>query len=625
MIVPMKKCLVAMLAAEKPQGLKALRRLGLLHAEEVSGSGEVLDRAKAERDLLERAISALSTRKAAKKKKALSGDAAQALTAAQRMDELAHKERSLMERSAFLGKECDRIAVWGDFSPIDLRSLEESGRKVRLHALQSKPAPEFPEGVEAISLGGLKNTEYYLSFAAEGVEPKAMPESIALPEAGLCAMRDEISSIRKAVAEMNLERDALTEQLPAMQEALGRVKRVETFENLKSGMACDGPIAYLSGWVPAPELAVLQAEAAARGWALCDDDPADDEMPPTKTKNNALVRIIQPVFDFLGTVPNYREYDISAWFLIFFAIFFAMIFGDAGYGSLMFVTSVLLLIKAKASGRKPADFLFLLLLLSTTTLIWGTITGSWFSLPAKMLPAFLTASPFPVIPALASWNPASTENVQVLCFTIGMIQLLIAHVKNIIRDFPKPKFLAQIGNFAMVLGLFFVVLNLVIDAKKFPLQTWHIAMVGGGFLVSFVFANYDKNILQSILDGFKNIISAILGTVSYFADIVSYIRLWAVGMAGVAIAQTVNGMVGGLFTWTGSLWRLALGILVGAVGLGFGHGLNLIMNVLSVVVHGVRLNMLEFSGHLGMEWSGYKYEPFAGPEEEGSEAAKESK
>jgi V/A-type H+-transporting ATPase subunit I len=114
MIVPMKKCLVAMLAAEKPQGLKALRRLGLLHAEEVSGSGEVLDRAKAERDLLERAISALSTRKAAKKKKALSGDAAQALAAAQRMDELAHKERSLMERSAFLGKECDRIGFLPD-------------------------------------------------------------------------------------------------------------------------------------------------------------------------------------------------------------------------------------------------------------------------------------------------------------------------------------------------------------------------------------------------------------------------------------------------------------------------------------------------------------------------------
>jgi V/A-type H+-transporting ATPase subunit I len=97
-------------------------------------------------------------------------------------------------------------------------------------------------------------------------------------------------------------------------------------------------------------------------------------------------------------------------------------------------------------------------------------------------------------------------------------------------------------------------------------------------------------------------------------------------MAGVAIAQTVNGMVGGAFAGAaGSALKLALATLVGVVGLGFGHGLNLIMNVLSVVVHGIRLNMLEFSGHLGMDWSGYKYKPFAGAESGLPENGKESK
>jgi V/A-type H+-transporting ATPase subunit I len=91
--------------------------------------------------------------------------------------------------------------------------------------------------------------------------------------------------------------------------------------------------------------------------------------------------------------------------------------------------------------------------------------------------------------------------------------------------------------------------------------------------------------------------------VSFFADIVSYIRLGAVGLAGLAISQAVNGMASGLL-------RVPVAFAFGAIILVFGHGINLAMGGLSVVVHGVRLNMLEFSGHMNMEWSGYRYEPF---------------
>ena len=94
----------------------------------------------------------------------------------------------------------------------------------------------------------------------------------------------------------------------------------------------------------------------------------------------------------------------------------------------------------------------------------------------------------------------------------------------------------------------------------------------------------------------------LLGVVNVFADIMSYIRLWAVGLAGGAISQAVNTMAGP--TLTGAL------IVAGMIILLFGHGLNYAMNVLSVIVHGVRLNTLEFSNHLGLTWSGFKYEPF---------------
>jgi V/A-type H+-transporting ATPase subunit I len=106
------------------------------------------------------------------------------------------------------------------------------------------------------------------------------------------------------------------------------------------------------------------------------------------------------------------------------------------------------------------------------------------------------------------------------------------------------------------------------------------------------------------VESLKNIISVILGIANVFSDIMSYIRLWAVGLAGGAIASTVNSMAGPM------LGHLAF-FIFGIVLLVFGHGLNVVLNVLSVLVHGVRLNTLEFSGHVGLTWSGYAYKPFA--------------
>ena len=136
-----------------------------------------------------------------------------------------------------------------------------------------------------------------------------------------------------------------------------------------------------------------------------------------------------------------------------------------------------------------------------------------------------------------------------------------------------------------------------------PIGLVSVGMIGAGFVMSFVFANYDGSIGASILESCKNIISVVLGVVNVFSDIVSYIRLWAVALAGSAISGTVNGMAGPLLGH-------AILFVVAVVLLVFGHGLNIVLNVLSVIVHGVRINTLEFSNHLGMTWSGYKYEPF---------------
>jgi len=131
-----------------------------------------------------------------------------------------------------------------------------------------------------------------------------------------------------------------------------------------------------------------------------------------------------------------------------------------------------------------------------------------------------------------------------------------------------------------------------------------LGVLGFGFMLNFIFSNYEGSVVKSILESLKNIISVFLGIVNVFSDIVSYIRLWAVALAGAAISGTVNAMAGPMF---GKLTMVIFGVIL----LVFGHGLNMILNLLSVIVHGVRLNTLEFSQHLGMAWSGTKYRPFA--------------
>ena len=146
--------------------------------------------------------------------------------------------------------------------------------------------------------------------------------------------------------------------------------------------------------------------------------------------------------------------------------------------------------------------------------------------------------------------------------------------------------------------------NLFGFAAPHYFPTAALGVLGFGFLLNFIFSNYEGSVGKSILESLKNIISVLLGIVNVFSDIVSYIRLWAVAIAGAAISNTVNEMAGPM------LGKLSM-IIVVVILLCFGHGLNMILNALSVIVHGVRLNTLEFSQHLGMAWSGTKYKPFS--------------
>jgi len=434
---------------------------------------------------------------------------------------------------------------------------------------------------------------------------------VALPHASTDALRAERDAAARSVSDIESRLAKETAFVASLDAARSSVLGDIDYHSVRAGMheiplgtgnpiARDSTLCWLTGFVPAAEERRLAALAAQCGWGYLVDDPTGDDAVPTLLKHNRFIGLISPLLDFLGILPGYTEVDISGWFILFFGIFFAMIFGDGGYGLLLVAITAWQMLAARRKGSTVPAALSLILYLSFMTVLWGIATCTWFGLPADTLPGFLRAL---AIPAFSGTNPEAASNIQVFCFSLGLAQLSIAHLIGVIRNRSSLKLLGDVGALLMLVGMFNVVLNLVVSSSRFPIYPAAVAMIGVGFVLNFAFVNYAGHLGSSVLESFKNFISMFLGVVNVFADIMSYIRLWAVGLAGSAISATVNSMATPLLG--GLVMFLAVVLLL------FGHGLNLIMNVLSVIVHGVRLNTLEFSNHVGLTWSGFKYEPFS--------------
>ena len=606
MIVPMKKVSFVVLEQQRKDALKKLRRLGVVHLERLTGNSAALSDfrdAYAKADAAYRILAEIKHPRQQGTASSISFDREMVLAKAEEILALAERKKQCMEIIAADKMELERFAGWGNLDSEDFEYLAQKGILLSLYEIPREAYAELPQSVQTV----LVPAEAY---------------AVPMIRSSTSRLRTEIQELQTEIISINDTLDAAVIYKSLLQQCCVVVGKDIELENVYSGMGhdetADGvaepkfmPLAWLSGFVPVDKLESVRNLSQEEHWAIAISDPSDDDEVPTQLKNNRFVSLIYPVSDFLGTVPGYREYDISGWFLLFFCLFFGIIFGDGGYGLLMVVAAVGAEIASIVKGKKIPPVYNLLLLLGFFTVAWGTVTCTWFGLPPEVLPEWLKALSFdPISNVYAAVSPENEalvkQNLQIFCFAVALVQLSIAHIKGFIRYIRSPKCLGEIGSLLMLWGIFFVVLNMVVKLDYFfgiaTMGNEILALVGVGFVLSFIFSNYDGSLGASILESCKNIVSVLLGVVNVFSDIVSYIRLWAVGLAGSAISSTVNDMAGP--TFGGALIFLGILLLV------FGHGLNMILNVLSVIVHGVRLNTLEFSSHLGMSWSGFEYEPF---------------
>ena len=643
MIVQMKKVSIVVLEKERKQALEQLKEVGVVHLESVEGSGEKLAAYK-EASSCAYSANAILTEiklskkdaKTIKKNKVSSLNADEVLSKCKEIIDLSEQKKRLFESISANKAELERLSLWGSVNPDDFEFLRNKNVDLKMFEIPEDKYYSIDGNIQTICVNRNKKVVRFLLVSCGSERPEGLPPEafeVPMPVVSTDEIEKSIAFDTSKIDEINGFLKASLIYTEAISEFIHSLESDIEFETVYSGMGKETEgkaydLAWISGFVPVDSIETLKAAVSKNSWAMAICDPAEEDEVPTKLKNNKFVSLIYPLTDFLGTVPGYHEYDISGWFLLFFTVFFGMIFGDGGYGALVTVVALIASLKSIFSGKKVSPTLGLVLLLGVATMAWGVVTCTWFGLTPNQLPDCLKAMSIPPISNAydtVEWIPfwakdtsqgtlTTANNLQIFCFTLALIQLCVAHVKGMIRYRKSLKCIGEFGAFIELIGMYWVVLSMVVNSTVFPLSggdvyglpagTIAIGLVLGGFLLSFVFSNYVDSVLKSVLESVKNIISVLLGVVNVFSDIVSYIRLWAVGLAGAAISNTVNTMAGPL---AGRAVMFGAMILL----LVFGHGLNMILNLLSVIVHGVRLNTLEFSNHLGMSWSGFKYSPFS--------------
>ena len=606
MIEKMKMVHVVSSVSRKQEMLEHLRDLGILHlAEKRSADREITERFTS----LSKTAMALAdyAKEKGKKEKTpsaeiLSDEAFEKVYA----DVLACMDRkaALIQERGNAVSEIERIQGWGEFSPAEVKQLNKEGYDLHFYRMDKKTY-EAAAGDENVRLIRLAPVDKMEAVAVFGKLPATFSaQEFNLPEKSISELRAEIASCDKGLEECEEKLKAASVYENSFRDQMLKTQNAEIFSSASASADSDSDFVWLSGYIPETDCEKFKAAASENHWAWAVEDvDEDDPNTPTKVRYNKVSGLIKPVFDILGILPGYREQDISLWFFLFFILFFAMIIGDGGYGVLILIGTIALRVKMKKSN----NVVFLLFVLSIATIIWGAVTGTWFGIEKAMEVPILRAL---VIPGFANYpqyfNVSATaqqNNIMKFSFTIGAVQMALGALLSIKKKLADKdlSWVADLGWMIAIISMYLVALYLVIG-DNIP-----IVPVFGGVGVAFILVvlfggmSPDKTFGQGLKSGIADSFTVFLNTISCFGNVMSYIRLFAVGMAGLAISQSFNGIAAG---FKGPL------VIVGIVVVIVGHALNLIMCFLSVVVHGVRLNVLEFSGQAGLEWTGIAYEPF---------------
>ncbi|MEE9499923.1 MAG: hypothetical protein V3V42_01365 [Candidatus Omnitrophota bacterium] len=591
MLVRMKKLTLLVSEAERQKLLLKLRKLGTLHVKNVTkpSAGEI--------GPLEGAISqvrktiSILTDYASPAAEKISWEMSEIPGNAKEVVSIAGERDEAIKDLEYVKNQMEWYKPWGSFNLKDLEGLKEKRIFVTLYRTSKRALKKIGKKKNIYIIN--RDKQYtYLAQVCDDPDERLPFEEIEPARQSFDDLHKRRESLKIRLKEIENLLGNMARATGSLKKCLPKLEKKYTFLNVMHGMKEEKKFSYLQGFCPADKVKEVIALTKAHGAGYLIEEPDEPLETPTLIRNPRWISIISPVFKFMNTIPGYNEYDISLWFLMFFSLFFAMLIGDAGYGLLFMILAFFARRKLKNVDKR---IFFLIYTLSFATVVWGAITGTWFGAENIARIPFLNAL---VVERINSFVTTNQNFMIYMCFIIGVIQLSIAHFIRAFRIINTFKALAEAGWVLILWGLFFTAGTLVLD-KPFPLLAGYLLIAGASLVL--LFSNPQKNIIKGIA---VSLATVPLKIISSFSDVVSYLRLFAVGYASLVLASTFNNMamqVG---------FNNVLSGLGAALIMFFGHALNIVLCLMAVIVHGIRLNMLEFSGQMGIEWSGREYDPF---------------
>lgn len=503
-----------------------------------------------------------------------------------------HIRKECQKRLEELNQQLDWYETWGENIDIsDFDFLRENGIYIRLYKIDKNQVRELSNEHCLVEFPGQDGKVPVALFTRDEYEKLIVKEE-EVPELPLEKVKEQIKRKERQLREVEIYLEDQSQNIGLLEEYHNLVTDYLNIEETLGGMGdIEGTVKYLRGYIPRDKVEEFKSVAKEQNWGYTVSEPTDPDEVPVYVKNPKWISIINPVMKFIDIVPGYKEVDVSIYFLVAFALFFAMLVGDAGYGAIFLIITFFLRKKLDPQMR------FLIYVLSGATIAWGVMSGTYFGSESIAAIPFLNNL---IVEDISSFGVDNINFMMHLSFLIGAIHLTIAHGIRIVQFINSIRLLSEIGWIAFIWGLFFVA-ELLVLGKEMP--DWTIWLfVAGGVLVTF-FSMEGKTFFKSMLASLGNLP---LSLINGFSDIVSYVRLFAVGLATATVAASFNDMI----LPTGFEGMSFIGLILAAVALFVGHGLNIVLALMAVMVHGIRLNMLEFAGHVGVQFSGEAYKPF---------------
>ena len=529
-------------------------------------------------------------------------------------DQLLQEKSNIEQRIAATRKEVERMAVWGDFSAERIAELKIAGYELRYFVCPNKQfEPEW--GIAVTEQG---SHTYFVQVSKTGEVLPELPDFCheqVLNEKSAADLQKDIDGLNGLLVAQNARIELWAkENIPALEKELQDIRQQIDWQRvtLSTDTIAEGSLKLLEGFCPIDKEKELNQLLEQQGVYYQEEDPTEEDKTPIKLHNNWFARLFEPLTGMYGW-PSYQEFDPTPILGPFFLLFFSLCIGDAGYGlALILVGFLIYKDKLKIDMFKGMGPIIMALGVGST--IVGYLMGGFFGInlfQAEWFPAWAKAPMFNNLgegmTGKITMAGQEYDVMMVLAIVIGVFHICLAMTVKAISYTIRNGFkntLSAWGWLILVVGGIATGILAMLKVLS-PAATQIVLIVIGAVsaLGIFVFNTWGRNPLINIGSGLWDTYQMVTGLLG---DVLSYIRLYALGLAGGMLGMAFNqlgemvlGTTPNVGTWIGFILIIT-----------FGHVLNLLMACLGAFVHPLRLSFVEYFKNAGYEGQGILYQPF---------------